>query len=353
MNRNENNVILDVRGLKTYFPLKGGWFAPKRWVRAVDGVDLCVRRGRTLGLVGESGSGKTTAGRSILRLVPVTDGSAVFDGQDLFAMPSGELRAMRRRITMIFQDPFSSLNPRMTVGDIVGEPLRVHRIVPRRDRRRRVGELLERVGLAAVYADRYPHEFSGGQRQRIGIARALALQPDFIICDEPVSALDVSIQAQILNLLNDLQDEMGLSYLFIAHNLAVVEHFADEVAVMYLGRIVEQAPRDSLYASPKHPYTESLLSAVPRLEPGAGKSRIRLPGEVPSPINPPAGCPFHPRCPLTRQVAAGLSESETVEVGQGEAAARVVRRCTTEVATLRPCAGEPAHIHACLLRQGE
>ena len=351
MNRNENNVILDVRGLKTYFPLKGGWFAPKRWVRAVDGVDLCVRRGRTLGLVGESGSGKTTAGRSILRLVPVTDGSAVFDGQDLFAMPSGELRAMRRRITMIFQDPFSSLNPRMTVGDIVGEPLRVHRIVPRRDRRRRVGELLERVGLAAVYADRYPHEFSGGQRQRIGIARALALQPDFIICDEPVSALDVSIQSQILNLLSDLQAELGLSYLFIAHNLAVVEHFADDVAVMYLGRIVEIAPRKSLYDRPTHPYTQALLSSVPQPDPQRRSERIRLPGEMPSPISPPSGCAFHPRCPFTREAARDLPDAEAHTILSDGKPIRVVRRCTREAPKLAPVPGDGGHCHACLLRQ--
>ena len=348
---NNDNTILTVSGLKTHFPVNGGMFAPKRYVRAVDGVDLSVRRGRTLGLVGESGSGKTTAGRTILRLIPATGGSAVFDGQDIFSLGGAELRALRRRITMIFQDPFSSLNPRMTVGRIVGEPLGVHRLLRRPLRKQRVGELLERVGLAPAYADRYPHEFSGGQRQRIGIARALASQPDFIVCDEPVSALDVSIQAQILNLLSDLQEEMGLAYLFIAHNLAVVEHFADEVAVMYLGRIVERAGRDDLYARPQHPYTESLLSAVPRLEPGGSKSRIRLPGDVPSPINPPSGCPFHPRCPLTRTEAARLPESQTMQIGHAETAGRVVRRCATEVPSLQPCTGDGEHLHACLLRQ--
>jgi oligopeptide/dipeptide ABC transporter ATP-binding protein len=250
---------------------------------------------------------------------------------------------------IIFQDPVGSLNPRMTVGGIVGEPLAVHRIVPRRQRRRRVGELLERVGLAADYDKRYPHEFSGGQRQRVGIARALASQPDFIVCDEPVSALDVSIQAQILNLLSDLQDELGLSYLLIAHNLAVVEHFADEVAVMYLGRIVERAGRDALYARPTHPYTVSLLSAVPRAEPRRA-SRIRLTGEMPSPISPPPGCAFHPRCPLTRRLAAELPADQTLAIDSEGQAVRIVRRCAAEAPALAPLPDDPAHSHACLLR---
>jgi oligopeptide/dipeptide ABC transporter ATP-binding protein len=269
----------------------------------VDGVDLSVERGRTLGLVGESGSGKTTIGRTILRLIPATAGKVVFDGHDVFSLKAPAMRALRRRMQIIFQDPVGSLNPRMTVGDIVGEPLKVHTDLPRSRRRQRVAELLERVGLSAGYVTRYPHEFSGGQRQRIGIARALASGPDFIVCDEPVSALDVSIQAQILNLLSDLQDELGLSYLFIAHNLAVVEHFADDVAVMYLGRIVERAGRDDLYARPTHPYTQSLLSSIPRPDPSAATLHAKLPGEVPSPINPPSGCTFHPRCPLTRRLA--------------------------------------------------
>ncbi len=351
MPEQSDNIILSVSGLKTYFPVRGGIFSPKRYVRAVDGVDLVVRRGRTLGLVGESGSGKTTVGRTILRLIPATAGEVEFDGQDVSALAGAELRRVRGRMTMIFQDPFGSLNPRMTIANVVGEPLKVHRIVPRRDRRRMVDDLLERVGLSAGYAKRYPHEFSGGQRQRIGIARALASQPEFIICDEPVSALDVSIQAQILNLLNDLQDELGLSYLFIAHNLAVVEHFADEVAVMYLGRIVERASRDALYESPIHPYTESLLSAVPSLQPDHRESRIRLRGEVPSPISPPDGCPFHPRCPHTRAMAGELPESETATItGAGEEI-RVVKRCTREVPHLKPTEPGGGHLHSCLLRR--
>ncbi|MBL7134907.1 MAG: ATP-binding cassette domain-containing protein [Phycisphaerae bacterium] len=350
---NPGETLLRVAGLQTFFPVRGGLLGGTvGYVRAVDGVDLTVRRGRTLGLVGESGSGKTTVGRSILRLIEHQAGHAFFDGQDLFALSEAEMRSMRRRMQMIFQDPFSSLNPRMTVGGIVAEPLKVHTSLGRSDRRRRVGELLERVGLAAGYVSRYPHEFSGGQRQRIGVARALATNPDFIVCDEPVSALDVSIQAQILNLLSDLQQDLGLSYLFIAHNLAVVEHFAADVAVMYLGRIVERAPAGSLYARPTHPYTLSLLSAVPEPDPTRKKTHIPLPGEVPSPINPPPGCHFHPRCPLTRQVAADLPAGETVTITpeRGETV-RVVARCALEAPALRPLPDEPDHCHACLLRQ--
>jgi oligopeptide transport system ATP-binding protein len=337
--------------LKTYFPVRGGLLGGTvGYVRAVDGVDLVVRRGRTLGLVGESGSGKTTVGRSILRLIDHQAGQAVFDGQDLFALGEAGMRLMRRRMQMIFQDPYGSLNPRMTVGGIVAEPLKVHTSLGRADRRRRVGELLDRVGLAAGYVNRYPHEFSGGQRQRIGVARALATNPDFIVCDEPVSALDVSIQAQILNLLSDLQQDLGLSYLFIAHNLAVVEHFADEVAVMYLGRIVELAEAGSLYARPTHPYTVSLLAAVPEPDPARRKARVPLTGDVPSPINPPTGCHFHPRCPLTRQIAAGLPESETLTITSQGQAVRVVARCALENPALHPLPDEPAHCHACLLK---
>jgi len=353
------DVLLEVQGLRTYFPVRGGLLGGAvGQVRAVDGVDLIVRRGRTLGLVGESGSGKTTVGRSILRLIDHQEGCAFFDGQDLFALSESRMRLMRRRMQMIFQDPFSSLNPRMTVGGIVGEPLKVHTRLGRADRRLRVGELLQRVGLADGYANRYPHEFSGGQRQRIGVARALATNPDFIVCDEPVSALDVSIQAQILNLLSDLQQDLGLSYLFIAHNLAVVEHFADEVAVMYLGRLVERAPAGSLYARPTHPYTVSLLSAVPEPDPKRRKAHVPLPGEAPSPINPPAGCHFHPRCPLTRQIAADLPDGETLAipsqglgVTQRGQAVRVVARCALEDPALRPLPDEPDHCHACLLKQ--
>jgi oligopeptide transport system ATP-binding protein len=352
MDNTANNELLKVTGLKTHFPVRGGLLSrTKAWVKAVDGVDLTVRRGQTLGLVGESGSGKTTVGRSLLRLIPHTAGSVNFDGHDVFSLGSSEMRSVRRRIQIIFQDPVGSLNPRMSVGNIVGEPLRVHSSMTRRERNVEVGRLLERVGLAAAYSRRYPHEFSGGQRQRIGIARALAPKPDFIVCDEPVSALDVSIQAQILNLLSDLQDELGLSYLFIAHNLAVVEHFAHQVAVMYLGKIVEVADRDDLYNNPTHPYTRALLSAVPRPEPNSDRERIRLPGEVPSPINPPSGCTFYPRCPLTRLKAADLSESERHTVVVDGQAAGVVRQCTVEVPTLKPTAHDAAHCHACLLQQ--
>ncbi|MCC7423447.1 MAG: dipeptide ABC transporter ATP-binding protein [Planctomycetaceae bacterium] len=297
------DVLLQVTGLKTHFPVRAGLFSRVReHVKAVDGVDFVVRRGKTLGLVGESGCGKTTVGRTILRLIPATDGQVIFDGVNVFTAGRSELRQLRRRMQIIFQDPVGSLNPRMTVGAIVGEGLAVHHIAHGKERDRRVAELLERCGLSASYLNRYPHEFSGGQRQRIGIARALALHPDLIVCDEPVSALDVSIQSQILNLLQDLQRDMGLSYLFIAHNLAVVEHFSDEVAVMYLGRIVEIAPADEIYQNPKHPYTQALLSAVPEPDPTRRGSRVALPGEIPSPINPPPGCPFHPRCPLAIDV---------------------------------------------------
>jgi len=345
-----DNLLLRVSGLKTYFPVRGGLLAGKRYVRAVDGVDFSIGRGRTLGLVGESGSGKTTVGKTILRLTPHTAGKVLFDGQDVFSLGAGAMRRLRRRMQIIFQDPAGSLNPRMTVGEIVGEPLKVHTDLSRRRRPARVGELLERVGLSAGYVRRYPHEFSGGQRQRIGIARALAPGPDLIVCDEPVSALDVSIQAQILNLLSDLQDELGLAYLFIAHNLAVVEHFADEVAVMYLGRIVEIAGRDELYARPTHPYTESLLSAVPRPEPDRPRDRIALSGEMPSPVSPPSGCPFHPRCPLTRASAAQMEKDRTREILADGLAVRIVKRCAVEQPALRPLKDDPSHCSACLLR---
>ena len=297
--------IVEVEDLKTHFPVRKGVFSRiSGWVKAVDGVSFKVRRGRTLGLVGESGCGKTTVGRTILRLIPATAGRVTFDGVDLFSVPSGRMRELRRQLQIIFQDPVGSLNPRMTVGGIVGEALTVHGIARGRDRQERVARLLERVGLSPAHMKRYPHEFSGGQRQRIGIARALALEPQFIICDEPVSALDVSIQSQILNLLDDLQADMGLSYLFIAHNLAVVQHFCDDVAVMYLGKIVEIGPREEVYGNPKHPYSQALLSAAPIPDPGASRQRRRivLPGEVPSPVSPPSGCPFHPRCPVAIDV---------------------------------------------------
>ncbi len=291
--------MLDVRDLEKHFPVRGGVLRRVRgWVRAVDGVSFQVRRGRTLGLVGESGCGKTTVARTVLRLIEPTAGAVYFDGQGVRAMGGAALRALRGRMQMIFQDPYGSLNPRMTVENIVGEPLSVHGVAFGSRRRVMVGELLERVGLSPAYVNHYPHEFSGGQRQRVGIARALALGPDLVVCDEPVSSLDVSIQAQIINLLADIQRERGISYLFIAHDLSVVEHISHEVAVMYLGRIVETAPREALYADPRHPYTRALLEAVPTGDPDRRRRKAGPAGDVPSPINPPPGCAFHPRCPL-------------------------------------------------------
>ena len=299
---NTDKYLIEVEDLKTHFAIRKGMLRRVAgWVKAVDGVSFRIERGKTLGLVGESGCGKTTVGRTILRLIPATAGGVTFDGSDVFGLPGAAMRRMRRDMQLIFQDPYGSLNPRMTVDNIVGEALTVHEGVRGRKRRDRVASLLEKVGLAAHHAGRYPHEFSGGQRQRIGIARALALGPKFIVCDEPVSALDVSIQSQIINLLQDLQDELGLTYLFIAHDLAVVEHISDHVAVMYLGRIVEYADRDELYANPLHPYTRALMSAIPRPEPQRRGERIVLHGEVPSPSNPPSGCPFHPRCPIAEE----------------------------------------------------
>jgi len=345
--------LLTVTDLSVRFPVaRKGLLDEQRWVRAVDGVSFAVERGKTFGLVGESGSGKTTVGRSILRLIPASGGQVTFDGTDLFSLDEKRMRALRRRMQIVFQDPMSSLNPRATVETIVAEPVDIHERLTRAERRRRVGELLERVGLSAAYARRYPHEFSGGQRQRIGIARALATRPDFIVCDEPVSALDVSIQAQILNLLSDLQKEFGISYLLIAHNLAVVEQVSSTVAVMYLGRIMEVAGRDELYAHPAHPYTQALLSAVPETEAVRRGRRVRLDGETPSPVSPPRGCPFHPRCPFTREMARSLPDSETAVVRSAGAEARVVRACTVERPALRPADGSPTHCHACLLKQG-
>ena len=313
-------TLVEVRDLVKHYAGERSWFGfgrPKAPVRAVDGVSFTIDAGQSLGLVGESGSGKTTVGRTMLRLQEPTSGTVLFDGHDVFALDAGKLRALRRRMHIVFQDPYSSLNPRMTVEETLREPLEIHGL------KGQVSALLEEVGLDAAFAKRYPHELSGGQRQRVGIARALSVEPQFVVCDEPVSALDVSVQAQVLNLLADLRTRRTLTYLFIAHDLAVVRHIADHVAVMYLGKIVERAPAAEIYAQPRHPYTRALLSAVPEPNPRTTKRRIVLPGDIPSPAHPPAGCPFHPRCPHPKK-------SE---------------RCRTEPPALRPIT--PGHFAAC------
>jgi oligopeptide/dipeptide ABC transporter ATP-binding protein len=318
--------LLVVKNLQTWFPIRKGFFSKiVGYVKAVDDVSFTIKKGETLGLVGESGCGKTTTGRSILRLIEPTGGTVMFDGKDITKMPKDDLRKLRKDMQIIFQDPFSSLNPRLTIGQMLREVLEVHEIAKGDEAQKQVGDLLEIVGLRKQYYNRYPHEFSGGQRQRIGIARALAVKPKFIVCDEPVSALDVSIQSQIINLLMDLQKEFGLTYLFISHSLSVVEHISDSVAVMYLGKIAEIADYKDLYENPKHPYTEALLSAAPEPDPKKKKQRIILTGDIPSPAKVPTGCYFHPRCP------------------------KVQEACKTTTPQLASIEGNPTHEVSCIL----
>lgn len=322
---NGGPALVAVRDLKKHFPIKRGfWSRTVGSVKAVDGITFSIQPGEVLGLVGESGCGKTTAGRCILRLIEPTGGEVEFRGEDVLALDRSEIRSLRREMQIIFQDPYSSLNPRLTVGSMLVEALRIHGIAQGADGKARAKELLEVVGLLPQHANRYPHEFSGGQRQRIGIARALSVDPKFIVCDEPVSALDVSVQAQVINLLLDLKEEFDLTFLFIAHDLAVVEHISDRVAVMYLGKLMELAEADELYRNPLHPYTKALMSAIPVPDPVVKRERIMLEGDVPSPANPPSGCPFHPRCPIaTAECAEIVPEFREVEPGHHVACIKV------------------------------
>ena len=305
MSQKPVNELIQVKNLVKYFPVREGLLQRvKDYVRAVDDVSFVVREGETLGMVGESGCGKTTIGRTMLRLIEPTSGSVIIDGKDVFKLAGSEMKVMRRNMQIIFQDPYASLDPRMPIGDSVMEGLNIHHIGTSKERYEIMLDTLKKVGLEDYHARRYPHEFSGGQRQRIGIARALALRPKFIVCDEPVSALDVSIQSQVLNILKDLQQEFGLTYLFIAHNLSVVEHISNRVAVMYLGKMVELSDRDELFAHPLHPYTRALMSAIPIPDPTLKRERTILKGDVPSPLNPPSGCRFHPRCPIAVEICS-------------------------------------------------
>jgi len=318
MEKNVQDILLEAKNIKKYFPIKKGLLLREvGQVKAVDDVTLSVRRGETLGLVGESGCGKSTLGRTLIRLYEPTAGEISLDGKDFLKLSGTELRNRRKNIQMIFQDPYAALDPRMTVGQIIAQPFAIHKILGPQEAEARVKQLLELVGLKASHINRYPHEFSGGQRQRICIARAIALDPELIICDEPVSALDVSIQAQILNLLKDLQERLNLTYIFISHDLSVIEHICDRVAVMYLGKIVEVGTRDELFANPKHPYTQALLGAIPHVGEGKKQMKRSLSGDVPSPINPPAGCHFHPRCPHKMDIC---SKERPVLSGDGHQA---------------------------------
>jgi peptide/nickel transport system ATP-binding protein/oligopeptide transport system ATP-binding protein len=310
--------LVEIRDLVKEFPVRGGILQRQiATVRAVSGVNLDIHKGETLGLVGESGCGKTTLGRMLTRLLEPTSGTISFDGADITHLSGDDLKPFRRRVQIIFQDPYGSLDPRSQVGPSIAEGLKLHGMGDRDERQERVKEMLELVGLRGAHADRYPHEFSGGQRQRIGIARALILKPDLVVADEPVSALDVSVQAQVLNLLSELQEELELTLLFVAHNLAVVEHISDRVAVMYLGRIVEMTDRDTLYRNPLHPYTEALLSAIPVADPDRPRNRRLLQGEIPSPLNPPRGCHFHPRCPIAREGLCDVEDPPLMDSPQG------------------------------------